>query len=153
MNLTMAAKTQLRRGAWVLLALRAAEGHTLTPVQLQKVLFLLGKRRPKDVGHPFYHFRAYDYGPFDVAVYSDADQLAEEGLVIVDRSRGNNSRRFNLTAAGEQEANRLAADVPEGAVEYLAEVVPWAQSLRFDELVRAIYEAYPETRANSVFRG
>jgi len=42
--------------------------------------------------------------------------------------------------------------VPDGAVAYLREVVPWAQSLSFNELVRAIYEAYPEPRANSVFR-
>src|SRR2546426_12591221 len=115
MTCTVVAKKQLRRGAWVLLALRAAEGHTLTPVQLQKALFLLGKRRPKDVGHPFYHFRPYDYGPFDVAVYTDADQLADEGLVVIDRSRGDASRSFNLTDAGELEAERLAEEAPEGA--------------------------------------
>jgi len=143
----------MRPGGWVLLALCAAERHSLTPVQLQKSLFLLGKRRSSDVGKPFYHFRAYDYGPFDVAVYADADGLAAEGLVSVDRSMGRSLRRFVLTADGEAEAKRLAAAVPEGAVAYLRKVVPWAQSLSFNELVRAIYEAYPETRANSVFNG
>ena len=143
----------MRPGGWVLLALLAAEHHSLTPVQLQKSLFLLGKRRPKDVGKPFYHFRAYDYGPFDVAVYTDADALAAEGLVSVDRSMGRSLRRFVLTAEGEVEANRLAAEVPAGAIAYLQEVVPWAQGLSFSELVSAIYEAYPETRANSVFNG
>src|SRR5439155_6656754 len=62
----MAAPNPPPRSAWVLLALLAAEGHSLTPVQLQKCLFLLGSRRPKDVGRDFYHFRPYDYGPFDV---------------------------------------------------------------------------------------
>src|SRR5256885_291322 len=41
----MAAPNPPPRSAWVLLALLAAEGHSLTPVQLQKCLFLLGIRR------------------------------------------------------------------------------------------------------------
>src|SRR5256885_12661208 len=88
----------MRRSRWVLLALLAAEGHSLNPVQLQKSLFLLGKRRPREVGKGFYHFRAYDYGPFDLAVYTDADELAEQGLVTIDRSMGQSLRRFALTA-------------------------------------------------------
>ncbi len=145
-------KEPIRPGGWVLLALLAADHHSLTPVQLQKSLFLLGKRRPKDVGKHFYHFRPYDYGPFDATVYGDADQLVAEGLVEIDRSMGRSLRRFTLTAAGEVEAKRLASDVSDSAVAYLRQVVPWAQSLPFDELIRAIYDAYPETSVNSVFR-
>jgi len=92
-------KGQMRPGGWVLLALLAAKDHSLTPVQLQKSLFLLGKRRPHDIGKAFYHFRPYDYGPFDVAVYTDTDQLVEEGLVTVDRRMGRSLRRFELTVS------------------------------------------------------
>jgi hypothetical protein len=142
----------LRPGAWVLLALLAARHHALTPVQLQKSLFLLGKRRPKEVGKGFYSFRPYDYGPFDVAVYTDADRLVGEGLVAVNASEGRSLRRYYLTPKGKTEAERLTATVPAAAMQYLQQVVPWSQKLSFNELVRAIYEAYPDMRANSVFR-
>ena|SRR5438552_3244318 len=145
-------KEAMRPGGWVLLALWAANHHSLSPVQLQKSLFLLGQRRKQDVGAGFYHFQPYDYGPFDVTVYTDADRLVEEGLVAIDRSMGRSLRRFSLTADGKVEAERLAATVPDGAVAYLRKVVPWAQGLSFNELVRAIYDAYPSTRVNSVFR-
>jgi len=148
----MAAPNPPPRSAWVLLALHAAEGHSLTPVQLQKCLFLLGSRRPKDVGRDFYHFRPYDYGPFDVMVYTDSDQLVERGMVTIDKSMGQSLRRFVLTADGNAEAERLVHLVPPRGMAYLREVVAWAQRLSFNELVAAVYEAYPEMRANSVFR-
>ena len=37
--------TTLRRRDWTLLAVAAAGGASLTPVQLQKILFLLGERQ------------------------------------------------------------------------------------------------------------
>jgi len=148
----MADRNPPRAGAWVLLALLHAKHHALTPVQLQKSLFLLGKRRPKDVGKAFYHFRAYDYGPFDVAVYNDADLLVADGLVAVNTRGGRSLRYYHLTDDGVAEAKRLARSAPEKALAYLAEVVPWAQQLSFNELVRAVYAEYPEMRENSVFR-
>jgi len=148
----MADRNPPRPGAWVLLALLHAKHHALTPVQLQKSLFLLGKRRPKDVGKAFYHFRAYDYGPFDVAVYNDADLLVADGLVAVNTRGGRSLRYYHLTDAGVAEAKRLARSAPEKALAYLAEVVPWAQQLSFNELVRPVYAEYPDMRENSVFR-
>ncbi len=148
----MADRNPPRPGAWVLLALLHAKHHALTPVQLQKTLFLLGKRRSKDVGKAFYHFRAYDYGPFDVAVYTDADLLVDDGLVAVNTHGGRSLRYYHLTDDGVAEAKRLARSAPPKALAYLADVVPWAQQLSFNELVRAVYAEYPEMRANSVFR-
>ena len=139
-------------GTWVLLALLAGKRHSLTPVELQKTLFLLGARRSKEVGEGFYRFEPYDYGPFAVDVYRDADRLAADGLVAVDLSMGKSLRQYRLTAAGLARAKELAGKVPERALAYLREVVAWAQSLSFNELVRAIYEAYPKMRARSVFR-
>ena len=39
------------------------------------------------------------------------------------------------------------------AAAYLDQVVKWALSLSFTQLVRAIYEQYPEMREKSVFVG
>jgi len=35
---------------------------------------------------------------------------------------------------------------------YLDDVVEWTRSLSFTELVKAIYQDYPDMKANSVFR-
>lgn len=141
-----------RPSRWIVLALAKAEGHSLTPVQLQKSLFLLGERRAKAVQKPFYRFRPYDYGPFDAHVYHDADALAAEGLLVVDQSRGRSLREYRLTEEGVAVAQALEAETPDEALNYLGEVVPWAQRLSFNELVRAVYDEYPKMRANSVFQ-
>lgn len=57
-------------------------------VQLQKSLFVLGRRRAKDLGGDFYNFQPYDYGPFDASVYHDADALPLAGLDPDRRTEG-----------------------------------------------------------------
>ena len=64
---------------WTLLVLASAGG-PLSPVQLQKTLFLIDRnlsRAQRGVTR-FYNFRAYDYGPFDSAIYTDAVILQTE---------------------------------------------------------------------------
>src|SRR5947209_2707195 len=70
----------MNRKDWTLLAICSANGNGLSPVQLQKALFLLSREMPNAVGN-FYHFTAYHYGPFDRAVYDDAERLAADGMV------------------------------------------------------------------------
>jgi uncharacterized protein len=140
------------RKDWIIVALAKAGEGGLTAVQLQKVLFLLAKRRPAAVGDSFYAFEAYNYGPFSREVYSDADGMTEGGLVELDGSRGRSRRTYHLTDAGRARAEQLEKELPPEGVQYLAETVAWAKRLSFDELVRAVYEAYPEMRENSVFK-
>jgi uncharacterized protein len=140
------------RARWLIAALQAAGDKGLTAVQLQKSLFVLGRRRPKEVGTPYYDFQPYDYGPFDASVYNDADYLASHGYVTVDGSRGNSLRTFHLTEMGKAEAAALLPTLATPAVALVNQVVPWAQRLSFEELVRSVYEAFPEMRAKSVFR-
>lgn len=140
------------RKAWIIVALAKAGEGGLTAVQLQKVLFLLGERRKPSVGKAFYKFKPYNYGPFSQEVYNDADLMAFDGLVELDASRGRSRRTYHLTEAGKGLAKKLAKELPEAGVTYLAETVAWAQRLSFEELVRAIYEAYPDMQKNSVFQ-
>ena len=62
----------MTRQDWLLLVLAAADGKPLSPLQLQKSLFLVGYDLARLVGSDFYTFRPFDYGPFDAAVYRDA---------------------------------------------------------------------------------
>lgn len=140
------------RSDWILLALLSAQAHRLTAVKLQKTLFLLGERRSRSVGADYYDFQPYHYGPFDAQIYHDASLMATEGLIDIDTSQGQRLRRYALTEAGERAAHAAAKRQPKAGVSYLREVVAWAQPLPFNVLVRAIYDAYPQMRVNSIFK-
>lgn len=138
--------------AWLLATLLHA-GTGLSPVQLQKTLFLLGKRRSKAMGRGFYEFEAYHYGPFCPQVYRDAEDLAGFGYIEIDETNGRRLRKYQLTEQGVKLATNTAATLDPEAVEYLKRLVAWVKPLSFHQLVRAIYHEYPEMRANSVFQG
>jgi hypothetical protein len=142
----------IKRQDWTLLAICAADARGLSPVQLQKTLFLLGKAMPQVVGGGFYKFAPYHYGPFDRAVYTDAEQLAHSGEVEITQREGENWNRYIPTRDGEIRASFLQREAPEAA-KYLNELVGWVQQQSFQSLVAAIYEKYPEMRTNSVFQG
>lgn len=143
----------MNRKDWALLAICAANGKGLSPVQLQKTLFLLGRELPKAVGNGYYDFKAYHYGPFDRHVYDDAERLAAAGEVAITQREGENWNRYLATAEGCSRADSIKEQAPHDAVEYLNRVVQWALRQSFQQLVRAVYEKYPEMRANSVFQG
>ena len=89
----------MTRQDWLLLVLAAAGGKPLSPLQLQKSLFLVGYDLAKLVGADFYTFRPFDYGPFDATVYQDAEEQAAQGLVTI-RSHPVTKREFSLTHDG-----------------------------------------------------
>ena len=143
----------MTRKDWTLIAICAAKEKGLSPVQLQKSLFLLGREMKKQVGANFYKFAPYHYGPFDRTVYDDASSLAEEGFVMITRRPGENWNRYIITTAGCDRAAVLRGAAPQDAVEYLERVVSWALRQTFQGLVREIYERYPDMKVNSVFHG
>ncbi len=138
----------MKRIDWNLLALAAASGSPLQPVQLQKALFFFGKMMPDAVRGDFYSFVPYHYGPFDKDVYWDAGLLAAKGLAYVQTGP---FKTYGATPEGLKRADELGKSNPRGWA-YLKELVTWVRSLSFDELVRAVYAAYPEYKQNSVFQ-
>jgi hypothetical protein len=143
----------MRRENWTLLAICDAGESGLSPVQLQKTMFLLGREMSDAVGDGFYDFVPYNYGPFDARVYSDAEYLASKGLVDVGQPMGARWKTFRATAKGCAAAAEVESSIDPKAVDYLRDVVAWTQKLSFQALVKAIYTKYPEMRANSVFAG
>ena len=139
------------RREWCLFTIAAASGESLSPVQLQKALFLIG-----DNLHPsedFYHFAAYDYGPFCREVYEDAELLEAEELIRIMHSSEGGYREYLATPSGVQRAKALRAKINPDHASYVEEVVAWVRSCSFNELISAIYKAYPEMKAKSVFQG
>lgn len=140
----------MERRDWVLLALGTPEGHSLSPVQLQKSLFLLGKELEREIDTDFYQFVPHNYGPFSRAIYADAESLAADGLVTVER--GGPYPTYRISADGVARLQNIKREASLPAQTYLARVVDWTKRLSFPALVRAIYARYPEYRVNSVFR-
>ena len=138
---------------WTLLVVSKAET-CLQPVQLQKALFLLGENLTKpDLNSPgFYNFRAYDYGPFSAEVYQDAETLEQEGMMAIARPPVTRFKVYSATDAGRARAETLMPTLTPTSQTYLGKVVTFVTALSFDELVSAIYTAYPKMRANSVFK-
>ncbi len=137
------------RQDWLLLGLARRGERGLSPVQVQKAMFLMSAELPRAVGPGFYRFKPYNYGPFDEKIYHDLDDLARDGLVFIDG--GGPTRRYAITAKGLDRATQAQSSADPRALGYLDRVVDWVCSLTFSTLVRAIYDKYPKFRANSVF--
>ena len=138
----------------LLLVVASAKDEPLTPVQLQKTLFLIDKQcQGRIPTSSFYEFEPYHYGPFDAEVYENADELAAEGMVFRFKSDRGAWTNTISTHSGREKAEQLKKEMDPGIVQYISEVVEWAQGLSFRELIASIYQAYPEYKVNSVFRG
>lgn len=135
----------------VLAAMAAAgENATFSPVQVQKLFFLIDREAAAAVGGPHFNFTPYDYGPFDSTVYSAIGALEAQGSArTVPMSR---YRSYSLTAQGYQQGVALLNALPESTKEFMQSAANWVRSLSFSQLVSAIYQHFPEMKANSVFR-
>ena len=135
----------------ILAGLTPANGVIHTPVQVQKLFFLLDKNIPELYGGPLFDFQPYNYGPFDKAVYDVLRELTIEGYV--DIIPQGSLTCYKLTASGQKEGEKLLSELPQSARKFIEEVSVFVRRLSFTQLVSAIYEIYPEMRANSVFQG
>ena len=134
----------------VLIGLAPAKGALHTPVQVQKLFFLLEKKIPQVYGGPLFDFRPYNYGPFDSTVYQVLEELEREGLVDIDAQY--DWKTYSLTVPGQKEADKIFDGLPGMAKEFIKETSNFVRGLSFTQLVRAIYKAYPEMKQNSVFQ-
>jgi len=136
----------------MVLALARAQDQGLSPIQLQKSLFLVARSGLDGIPDPFYSFQPYNYGPFDSAVYRDVSQLIEEGLVHDTRPPGQGWPQFTITSRGSSYVDEVKSQVSQSLSSHIEAVVDWVEPLSFTALLRAIYAAFPEYRENSVFQ-
>ena len=134
----------------ILAALAPSQGKQHSPVQVQKLLFLLDREVPQLVDGPHFNFEPYNYGPFDKAVYQVLDELDEDELVTI-RS-GGWQRTYALTPTGQKKGDRLMDELSEEAQDYIRRASVFVLKLNFLQLVSAIYKAYPDMQKNSILR-
>lgn len=140
----------MKRDELILAAMSPGGGYRYTPVQVQKLLFLIDRQIPEQVGGPHFCFEPYHYGPFDRGVYRELDQLAERGLVAIDCTCA--PRTFTLTAEGGAWGNTHLNSLPEPVRDFIIKTSAFVRAQNFSSLVSAIYKAFPEMRENSVFQ-
>ena len=143
----------LTRQDWLLLALSKSPGGAMSPLRVQKVLFLFGQEVGDSVGPGFYSFEPYDYGPFDAAVYVDLRRMMSAGKVRGVWRAGRSWQSYMVTASGRKAALALEKEADARLTEFLGRIVAWVRARSFSELLRSVYAAYPEFAVNSVFRG
>ena len=141
----------MNRSDLVLAAMASGGFNQLSPVQAQKMFFLFDQNLKEETEGPHFNFVPYDYGPFDAAVYTEIEDLSDNGMTAV--TGAGQSRRYALTENGYEKGKAILEDLPKDAQVYIAEVSQFVRSLSFSALVAAIYKAYPDMRENSVFRG
>ena len=142
----------LTRQDWLLLALSRSPDGAMSPVQIQKALFLFGQEVGGSAGSQFYSFVPYDYGPFDAAIYSDLRRMMREGHLEGEWSPGRSWKNYRLTRHGRKAAIVIEHDADARLVEFLGRIVVWVRKRSFSDLLRSVYAAYPEFAVNSVFR-
>jgi hypothetical protein len=144
----------MNRQELLLVVLAGAGGQPLTPVQIQKAMFLVTRNLPNLVTDgPSFNFVPYDYGPFDAAVYNEADALKNIGFAHITPSGRGLWKIYSVSAEGQARAHELSLQLSQEIKEYIRDVAVWVRGQSFSSLVKSIYEAYPEMRANSIFNG
>lgn len=139
------------RQNFVMAALAAAGADaSFTPVQVQKLFFLIDREAAHLVGGPHFSFKPYDYGPFDREVYTQIEILC--GLEFAVVSSEHRVRKYELSAVGYAQGLEILQGLPANTREYLSAIAVWVRSLSFQQLVSAIYKRHPDMRVNSVFQ-
>lgn len=141
----------MNRTNLVLAALYPANTDSYTPVQIQKLLFLIQKKIPVFKKDGF-DFKPYDYGPFDKNVYSELETLAEKGFINIREQEASSWRAYGLTNDGLTKAKEIFETLDADSREKITKLSGFVRQLSFSQLVSAIYDAYPEMKQNSVFK-
>lgn len=137
----------------LVLAGLAADGEnaSFTPVQVQKLFFLIDREATHLFDGPHFNFKPYDYGPFDKSVYEILDVLSAKGLCTTEVS--GRYRKYRLTQDGFQVGTAALESLNQTRADYLKSLASWVRNLSFEQLVSAIYTRHPDMRVNSVFKG
>jgi|HubBroStandDraft_1064217.scaffolds.fasta_scaffold46165_2 hypothetical protein len=152
MALFVLRQDDMDRSDFVLAVLTTAGGSVLTPVQVQKLFFVLDRRIPEAIQGPRFNFTPYDYGPFDADVYREIEGLADRGLGEVIRSGPFSMKTFRLTPEGQSKGEGLFKTFDSRSREFISNVSTFVRTRSFKDLVSAIYKAFPDMKVNSVFR-
>ncbi len=118
----------------------------LSPIQIQKLFFLLEKRLPKDA--KYFEFKPYFYGPYDKQLTLLLNKLIFNNKIQV--LTMNNVDYYQLN---KYYFESTADFLDNRKKEFILEIIDFIKRKNFKELCFAIYNEFPEMKVNSVFNG
>ena len=142
----------MEKDEMVLAAMAFEKGSSFTPVQIQKLMFLIDEELAEDLGGKLFRFKPYNYGPFDRELYFRLDALVESGDVELVPVLGQRWSKFRATDQGHTEGIRSLEQLEPWVRKAIKVYSDWVRSLSFTQLLSAIYKKYPDMKANSVFQ-
>ena len=137
----------------ILAVLASAKGAIHTPIQIQKLLFLIDKKIPNLINGPYFDFQPYSYGPFDVEIYNLLEELAQVEDVEMISDPNLRWAKYRLTINGQKKGEKILNTLNTKAIEYIKILSLFVRSLSFAELVSTIYKEFPDMKKNSIFEG
>ena len=142
--------------------------------RLEKLIFLLERETPaRDWMTEKADFRSYRFGPFSSKIYEAADTLAAAGIIkdsaktaddvedrwesvtaLVDEADVDpyTARTFELTDRGKKYYDVLVDELPANAEQVLGDFKSKFGRLPLRQLVRYVYERYPQFTDQSEIR-
>jgi len=117
-----------RRG-WPLLAIAVSEPAGLSPLELQRVLLLVGQKREEQIGPGFYEFRGNgnDSNPASPALFADMDALVAAEYLLKEWVPEAASSVLRLSDAGRAWAMEFRRRVKKEALAGLEDAVAWVR--------------------------
>jgi uncharacterized phage-associated protein len=110
----------MNRHELVLAVLAAGGGAVVhTPVQVQKLFFLIDRKLAESIGGPFFNFIPYDYGPFDKEVYRVIEELSDNGDAEIIHNLYLRLNEYRLTPEGHQKGSRILNSVGTDTGEFI----------------------------------
>ena len=142
----------MEKDEMILAAMAPEKGSSFTPVQIQKLMFLIDEELAEDLGGKLFKFKPYNYGPFDRELYYLLDALVESRDVELVSVLGQQWSKFRATDKGQAKGIRTLEQLDPWVRKAIKVYSDWVRSLSFTQLISAIYKKYPDMKANSVFQ-
>jgi len=128
------------------IALPEGKTNVLSPIQIMKGMFLI--KQELNVSN-FYEFKPYLYGPCSLEVYEDIQRFVEENLILLLPSiRG--WKLYTISSKGMEKFKAISKTMDEEFLENMRRIKKIVMEKSFIELLKYVYEKYPEFAINSI---
>jgi hypothetical protein len=136
-----------RQDIMLLIADGADGTFLLDPIRLMKGCFIVAEIGPEEWKHLF-EFSPYDYGPFDPSVYRARDALV--GKDLLEAMPAGRYSHYAVTSTGRERAQEIAKRMDQRQAQWLRNIGHWVTSKSFNDLLREIYDRFPNYASRSI---
>lgn len=118
----------------------------LSPIQIQKLFFLLEKRLGKEA--EYFDFQPYFYGPYDKNLTEILNKAVQNNKLEL--SNINGVSYYQINKSHVKNTDHFLDDKKK---QFIDTLVNFITHKSFKELCFAIYKEFPDMKKNSVFNG